>query len=78
MAQGALIVPHCVIPYAPRAAFKGFHNRSERWGVLVVHRRGGKTVAAINELIKGALTCTKRAPRFAYLAPFRQQAKTIA
>ena len=46
--------------------------------MLVVHRRGGKTVGSINDLIRGALTCQKRAPRFAYLAPFRQQAKIIA
>lgn len=69
---------HVVLPYKPWEAFKPFHLRSERKAVLVIHRRGGKTVAAINELIKGALTCTKRAPRFAYLAPFRQQAKIVA
>ncbi len=66
------------IPYTPREAFVPFHNRSQRWACLVIHRRGGKTVAAVNELIKGAVACTRRAPRFAYLAPFRQQAKTIA
>lgn len=66
------------IPYAPRRVFLPFHERSKRWAVLVFHRRGGKTVASINDLIKGALTCKNRAPRFAYLAPFRQQAKIIA
>lgn len=71
-------MPHVVIPYCPRAPFAPFHERTQRWAVLVVHRRGGKTVAGINELIKGALTCPNRAPRFAYLAPFRQQAKTVA
>lgn len=69
---------HIVLQYAPRQQFRAFHERSKRWACLVVHRRGGKTVAAINELIKGALTCQLRAPRFAYLAPFRQQAKNIA
>lgn len=71
-------MPLIEIPYGPRPAFQPFHNRTQRWAVLVVHRRGGKTVASINDLIKGALTCTKRAPRFAYLAPYRQQAKIIA
>lgn len=71
-------MPLVEIPYGPRPQFNAFHERTERWAVLVVHRRGGKTVASINDLIKGALTCTKRAPRFAYLAPFRQQAKIIA
>lgn len=69
---------HVTIPYAPRRQFATFHERRERWAVLVVHRRGGKTVAGINDLIRGALTCPLRAPRFAYLAPFRMQAKTVA
>lgn len=71
-------MPTIVIPYSPRPQFRAFHNRKQRWAVLVVHRRGGKTVASINDLIKGALSCQQRAPRFAYLAPFRQQAKIIA
>jgi len=33
---------------------------------------------AINELIKGALTCELERPRFAYIAPFHKQAKQIA
>jgi hypothetical protein len=35
-------------------------------------------VAGINDLIRGALTCEKASPRFAYLAPYRQQAKLVA
>jgi len=69
---------HVEIPYSPRRPFLPFHGRDKRWSVLVVHRRGGKTVAGINELIRGALTCTKASPRFAYLAPYRQQAKLVA
>jgi hypothetical protein len=38
----------------------------------------GKTVAAVNELIKHALTCQKDRPRFAYIAPTYKQAKMIA
>src|SRR4051812_27347821 len=67
-----------VIPYLPREAFRAFHARTERWAVLVVHRRAGKTVAAINDLIKGALTCTRQSPRFAYVAPTYSQAKDVA
>jgi phage terminase large subunit len=44
----------------------------------VAHRRFGKTVREINELIKAAATCTKPNPRFAYLAPYHAQAKAIA
>jgi len=41
----------------------------------VAHRRAGKTVACINDLIRGALTCKQRNPRFAYVAPLFKQAK---
>lgn len=69
---------HVELDYSPRRPFVQFHERSKRWGVLVVHRRGGKTVAGILDLIKGAMICTKPSPRFAYLAPYRQQAKLVA
>jgi phage terminase large subunit len=69
---------HLELDYEPRAPFVAFHERAMRWGVLVVHRRGGKTVAGIMDLIKGAMICTKPSPRFAYLAPYRQQAKLVA
>ena len=67
-----------VIPYTPRDLFKPFHSRTQRFSCEVVHRRGGKTVSRVNELIKGALTCTKDRPRFAYIAPFLKQAKAVA
>lgn len=67
-----------VIPYAPRPQFIPFHNRSERFAIGVAHRRAGKTVACINDLIRGALTCEERNPRFAYLAPLYKQAKAVA
>ena len=44
----------------------------------MAHRRAGKTVAAINELIRAALACDKPNPRFAYLAPWFAQAKDVA
>jgi phage terminase large subunit len=66
------------IPYAPRKIFQAFHDRPQRWGVIVAHRRAGKTVACINELIKCALECAKENPRFAYVAPFYTQAKDVA
>lgn len=65
-------------PYAPRTAFMGLHTKPERWGIAVAHRRAGKTVACVNELIKAASTCDKPNPRFAYIAPQLNQAKDIA
>lgn len=66
------------IPYYPRDQFRAFHNRKTRYFVSVSHRRAGKTVACINDLIKGAVTTNRRAPRFAYVAPLRNQAKAVA
>jgi phage terminase large subunit len=63
------------IPYKPRDAFKAFHERQERWAVLVCHRRAGKTVGAVNDLIRSVFTCTLPRPRAWYLAPTYGQAK---
>lgn len=66
-----------IIPYEPRDEFLPFHNRKQRWAIGVCHRRAGKTVSCINDLIKGALTCPLPDPRFAYLAPYYAQAKDV-
>ena len=71
-------LPEIVIPYAPRRVFLPLHRRKERWAIAVAHRRAGKTVACINDLIRAALTSTKPEPRFAYCAPFYSQAKDVA
>jgi len=55
-----------------------FHQRTERWSCLVAHRRAGKTVAAINDLIRRALTEGGVRTQYAYIAPFRSQAKSVA
>lgn len=67
-----------VLPYEPRDAFIDFHNRDQRWAFLVCHRRAGKTVACVNELVMRALRTTKKNARYAYLAPYYAQAKSIA
>lgn len=69
-----------IIPYRPRAAFLPFHNRTQRWASLVVHRRGGKTVATVNDTQKRALENTRQwpPPRYAYIAPYYKQAKRVA
>jgi phage terminase large subunit len=65
------------IPYAPRALLEPFHDRSERFACIVAHRRFGKTVGAINDLIKDCLTATLPNTRVAYIAPYYRQAKAI-
>jgi phage terminase large subunit len=66
------------IPYTPRKHFIPLHERKQRWGVIVAHRRAGKTVATVNDLIRAALLCDKPDGRFAYAAPYYSQAKDVA
>ena len=66
------------LDYKPRDVFEDFHNREQRWAVIVAHRRCGKTVACINDLIYKALIDGKEDGRYAYLAPYYAQAKSIA
>ena len=70
--------PNIKLLYRPRSVFNDFHSRRERWGVVVAHRRCGKTVACINELIVKALLEGKNDGRYAYVAPYYSQAKNIA
>jgi hypothetical protein len=62
----------------PRPQQRDLHAARARFKVLVAHRRFGKTVFCINELISRARRCRKRDPRFAYVAPFQVQAKDVA
>lgn len=64
--------------YIARSQFKDFHRRKQRWAVIVAHRRAGKTVGCVNDLVDAALRCTMPNPRFAYIAPYFNQAKDIA
>lgn len=68
------------IPYKPRKNQVSMHEIMDkhRFSVHVAHRRFGKTVVMINQLIKAAIENTKRSPRYAYIAPYRNQAKDIA
>jgi hypothetical protein len=66
--------------YTPRAPQKLIHQmvKDNRFTVVVAHRRMGKTVSAINQLIHSSLLCDKPNPRFAYIAPTYSQCKRIA
>ena len=68
------------IAYKPREQQLAIHDLmdSKRFGVVVAHRRMGKSVAAINHLIKDAVLNQKDAPRYAYIAPTYGQAKRVA
>lgn len=49
-----------------------------RFLVLVWHRRAGKTVFAVMELLLAALRCERPRGRYGYIAPYLHQAKEIA
>lgn len=66
------------IPYEPRPAFTRFHQRHQRFSSLVCHRRAGKTVACVGDLVAKALHTKKKNARYAYIAPFYRQAKDVA
>lgn len=65
------------IPYTPRALFRPYHQRTQRWACLVVHRRGGKTVAALNDMIRRAVQLDKIDGRFGFVEPQLNQAKDV-
>ena len=72
------VVLEVEMDYCPRKVFEDFHDRVERWSVIVAHRRCGKTVLCINDLIYRALMDDKENGRYAYVAPYLSQSKSIA
>jgi len=74
------VAQEIIIPYEPRAQFEAYHDRKERFSKIVAHRRFGKTVGCVNDLIKAALTNTRQfpPPRYSYIAPTYTQAKDVA
>lgn len=66
------------LPYRPRKLQQLLHRRMRRFNVIVCHRRFGKSVLGVNHLIRAAVRTTRPRPRFAYLAPYYKQAKSVA
>jgi hypothetical protein len=66
--------------YRPRLPQKEIHKavKENRFVVAVAHRRMGKTVSAIVQLIHSALQNEQKNPRYAYIAPTYSQAKRVA
>ena len=64
--------------YEPRELQLQLHRELQRFNVLVAHRRFGKTVFTVNEMIDQGLRCLLERPRYAYIAPYLKQAKAIA
>ena len=67
------------VPYRPRPHFVPLHETSKRWVFVVAHRRAGKTVALVNQLIRAANTNDRSTPppRYAYIGPSFDAAKDL-
>lgn len=65
-------------PYKPRPLSLDFHARKERFAVIVAHRRFGKTVMCINDMVDKAIQNPLDFPRYAYISPLYKQSKDIA
>lgn len=66
------------IEIIPRSAFRPYLLRKERWACIVAHRRAGKTVGCIQDLIAKAIETDKTDARYAYISPFYAQSKDVA
>ena len=68
------------VPYCPRPFQReiGRLARAHRFGVLVCHRRFGKTVLGVNLNQQTALMCKLQRPRVAYIGPTYTQGKSVA
>lgn len=64
--------------YEARSAFIPFHKRTQRWSVIIAHRRAGKTVACLMDMLDHALRSQQPNARYAYIAPYYVQAKSVA
>lgn len=64
--------------YSPRPFQAQLHSELRRFNVLVCHRRFGKTVFSIMEMIDKALNNQLWNPQYAYIAPTYAQAKRVA
>jgi hypothetical protein len=74
------VIVETLLPYTPRAQQREIHALlfKHRFGVVVCHRRMGKTVLSVNHLIRSALMCELERPRYGYLSPTYAQGKATA
>jgi hypothetical protein len=76
--KAAKATPRDVHLYAPRPHQSDLHRVLKRFNVLVAHRRFGKTVFCVNELIAKAAANPAKDARYGYVAPLLTQAKDVA
>jgi hypothetical protein len=65
------------LDYKARKYFDDFHRRAQRFAAIVAHRRAGKTVAALMDVIHRALKVSKPDARYAFCGPTHAQIKDV-
>jgi hypothetical protein len=73
-----LSVVEVSLGFDPRPHQREAHANRKRFSCLVWHRRAGKTVFSIMELLLAALDSKRERARYGYVAPFFGQAKAVA
>lgn len=68
---------HITIPYTPRPLQAYLHDNLKRFNLFVCHRRFGKSVFAINHLIKAMFSVSLERPRVAYIGPTYAQTERV-
>ena len=66
------------LPYKPRYPWVHKQLKKHRYFVLVAHRRFGKTVLTIAHMVEKAMSLPLEDGRFLFIAPQRNQAKSVA
>ena len=66
--------------YQERAWAAAAHDGMERYrnSVIVAHRRAGKTVAVVAQVIRDVFACQHPEPQAAYIAPTAKQARRVS
>jgi phage terminase large subunit len=69
-------VPELIL--TTRRAFRPYRTRTQRYAIMVAHRRCGKTVACVQDLLDQSTRLTRAHGRYAYVGPYLGQAKEVA
>ena len=64
--------------YFPRAQQEILHASLKRFNVIVCHRRFGKTIFSLNEMVDRGLRNTAKDPQYAYIGPNYGQSKRVS
>jgi hypothetical protein len=65
------------LDYEPRPYFDAFHRRAQRFAVIVAHRRAGKSLASLMDVLHRALKNPQRDARYAFCGPTHAQIKDV-